>query len=351
MAAGACASAHVALADLAPQMLLDYPGYQKPELAIWCAADDTLTPDNAILEAFGPGALMSTGKLAELNAGRAPDAMRPVSEALAPFDIDARGTVVGSAGSGVIVTTLDFAVRHNLDITAIVAGWGQSGESGGKGHFAGVGFGGENALIGALHMAHEAHGLGLENFRHLIAHATGTRTNAKTELGTVHNARKTLAAHWGHTGPLPTLTVGAPKALGDGHSMGETGLKATSEGIAHVLGDLSVGVPGLRHPDPDLGEAAEYVKLSADPVPGNAEGGFFCETQGFGGYDAAFAGFSANADVLRWYQFDDTKALDAYLERWPQTRKEREARERRWSRTRGATLTLAEAHRWPMARG
>ena len=52
---------------------------------------------------------------------------------------------MGEGGSGVLITTLDFALRNFLDVTSIIVGWGQSGEAGGKAHFAGVGFGGENA--------------------------------------------------------------------------------------------------------------------------------------------------------------------------------------------------------------
>src|SRR5690606_39728572 len=61
------------------------------------------------------------------------------------------GTVVGEAGSGLLITTLDFALRNFLDVTSIITGWGQSGEAGGKAHFAGVGFGGENALRSEEH--------------------------------------------------------------------------------------------------------------------------------------------------------------------------------------------------------
>ena len=41
--------------------------------------------------------------------------------------------------------------------------------------------------------------------------------------------------------------VGTPKAVGDGHTMGETGLKAVSQALQFLLGQPSVGVPTLRH--------------------------------------------------------------------------------------------------------
>jgi hypothetical protein len=163
-----------------------------------------------------------------------------------------------------------------LDITSIIVGWGQSGESGGKGHFAGVGFGGENALIQALYMAHVGHGYSVHDFQHLVAHATGTRTNSKTDLGTTQAARM-AAAEW-VGGDLQPMTIGAPKALGDGHSMGETGLKAVGEAIQYVLGHATVGVPTLRHLDPDLGEAASFFRLGSAPVLGGEDRGALCAT-------------------------------------------------------------------------
>ena len=134
---GACASSSIAFCEIAPQLLLDYPGYRRPQMALWTAADAALRPDFAVLDAFGSGALMTQAKLASLNADRPVAERRSVTDCLAPFDVDAMGTVVGHAGSGVLVTTLQFALENFLDITSIIAGWGQSGEAGGKAHFAG----------------------------------------------------------------------------------------------------------------------------------------------------------------------------------------------------------------------
>jgi hypothetical protein len=344
----ACASALVSLCEIAPQMVCDYPGMLRPKLVLWTAADAALQPDARILEGFGLGAMMSREKLTAINAGRAPHEQRSVADSLAPFDVDAQGTVVGHGGSGVVVTTLEFALENFLDITSILVGWGQSGETGAKGHFAGVGFGGENALIAALTMAHEGHGLGVADFQYLVAHGTGTRTNSRTDLFVVHAARQAVAELEKYGGRLPTLTVGAPKAIGDGHSMGETGLKAIGEAIHYVLGDASIGVPTLRRLDPDLGEPAAYVSLSADVSAGNTEGGALVPTQGFGGFDGAIALRSANPDTLRRYGVEP-RVLEAYLERWPQIRRERIEREARWRRTPGFILKLAELHRWPGA--
>ena len=231
-AVGACASSSIVFCEFAPQMVLDYPGYQRPTMVLWTAADAATRPSWQILDAFGPGALMTRGKLAAMNANRAPSEQRSVADSLAPFDIDANGTVVGEGGSGVLVTTLDFALRNFLDITSIIVGWGQSGEAGGKAHFAGVGFGGENALIHAFDLAHRGHGYGVADFQYLVAHATGTRTNSKTDLTTAANARTSAAERQGRKGALPAMTVGTPKSVGDGHTMGETGLKALSQARA-----------------------------------------------------------------------------------------------------------------------
>jgi 3-oxoacyl-(acyl-carrier-protein) synthase len=342
----ACASALVSFADAASAALLEYPGHVPLEVLLWTAADAALQPDIRLIEAFGLGAMMSHDKLEALNAGRRPEERRSVADCLAPFDLDAQGTVVGNAGSGVVVTTLDFALRNFLDITSIIVGWGQSGETGGKGHFAGVGFGGENASIVALEMSSKGHGYGITDFGHLVAHATGTRTNSRTDLAAAHAARLAAAELQGFQARLPEMSVGAPKAIGDGHSMGETGLKAVSEAIHYLCGDATVGIPTLRRVDPDLGEPAEFFRLSAEPVAGDEDGGVLVPTQGFGGFNGAVALRSANADALRRYAGDEG-VLAAYLERWREVRRERVDREARSRRTRGFVRHLAEEHRWP----
>jgi hypothetical protein len=344
-AVGACASSSIVFAEFAPQMVLDYPGYQRPQLVLWTAADAATRPNWQILDAFGPGALMTRSKLEALNAGRSPAEQRSVADSLAPFDIDANGTVVGEGGSGLIVTTLDFALRNFLDITSIIVGWGTSGEAGGKAHFAGVGFGGENAIMHALELAYRGHGYGASDFQYLVAHATGTRTNSKTDLTTAANARSAAAERQGIKGTLPTMAVGTPKAVGDGHTMGETGLKAVSQALQFLLGKPAVGVPTLRHLDPDLGAVAESFKLQAAPVIGTGDGGALCATQGFGGYNGAMALRAAHAEAFARYS-PDRKVLAAYLERWPELRREREQRERHWRLRRRSAIELAQLHCW-----
>jgi hypothetical protein len=342
---GACASSSIAFSEVAPQMLLNYPGYQRPQIVLWTAADAALRPDYGILEAFGTGALMTSAKLKAMNATRGPQEQRSIADSLAPFDVDANGTVIGHAGSGLLVTTLDFALRNFLDITSIIVGWGQSGEAGGKAHFAGVGFGGENALVQALNVAREGHGYGIADFHYLVAHATGTRTNSKTDLGTAANARASAALREGFKQKLPQMVVGTPKAVGDGHSMGETGLKAVSQALQYLLGNTAVAVPTLRNLDPDLGEAAEEFLLRTTPVEGSRDAGALCPTQGFGGYNGAIALRGATATSISRYQVD-AKILAEYLERWPQVRRERELSEYRWRLSRRSTLDLAQWHCW-----
>jgi hypothetical protein len=345
VAVGACASSSIVFSEFAPQLVFDYPGFQKPKIVLWTAADAGLQPDYALLDAFGTGAQVTQTKLAALNAGRAPAEQRSIADSLAPFDVDANGTVVGHGGSGLLVTTLKFALENFLDITSIIAGWGQSGEAGGKAHFAGVGFGGENAIIHALDMAHQGHDYGVKDFQYLVAHATGTRTNSKTDLTTAAAGRTSAAKLQKLSGQLPQMTVGTPKAVGDGHTMGETGLKSVSQALQYVLGEKAVGVPTLRHRDPDLGPAAEQFILQRENVAGDADGGALCATQGFGGYNGAIAFRAANRESIARYA-GDRKLLDAYLERWPEIRRQRIANERHWRRRRRGTIELAELHRW-----
>ncbi|WP_445144075.1 hypothetical protein [Dyella sp. Tek66A03] len=342
---GACASSLVALADIAPQLLFDYPGFQKPQIVLLTAADAALQPSYGILEAFGGGALMTGEKLAAKNAAHVDGMNRSVHDSLAPFDVDADGTVVGHGGSGLLVTTLEFALRNQLDITSIIVGWGQSAEAGGKAHFAGVGFGGENALVQALDMAYQGHGYGVSEFQYLAAHATGTRTNSKTDLGTALAGLRGAAQRQGFEGELPKVFVGTPKAVGDGHTMGETGLKALSQALQFVLGRQAPGVPTLRRLDPDLADVAGHFLLQAEPSPGNANGGAICATQGFGGYNGAVALRSATPEALARYECD-ADVLAAYLDAWVAIRAERERRERVFRRGPKLALAMAEMHRW-----
>lgn len=341
---GACASSLISLADVAPQMLLDFPGLRRPRIVLWTSADTPTLPSWQVLDGFGSGALVTTDKVAALNAGRPAGEHRSIADSLAPFDVDACGTVAGDGASGVLVTTLDVALRHGLDITSIIVGWGQSGETGGKAHFAGVGFGGENALIQAFEIARRAHGYGMSDFGYLAAHATGTRTNSKTDLTSVATARAVAAERGG--GTVAPIRVGTPKALGDGHTMGDAGLKEVAQALRYVLGETAVGLPTLRHLDPELGDVVEQYELDVEPVVGDADGGAICATQGFGGYDGAIALRSANADALARYVCDE-RDLAAYLERWPEIRSERRHRERVSRTTHGDTLRLALEHRWP----
>jgi 3-oxoacyl-(acyl-carrier-protein) synthase len=344
-AVGACASSLVALADIAPQLLFDYPGFQKPQLVLLTAADAALKPSYGILEAFGGGALMTGEKLATKNAAHVDGSRRSVHDSLAPFDIDADGTVVGHGGSGLLITTLEFALRNQLDITSIIVGWGQSAEAGGKAHFAGVGFGGENALVQALDMAYQGHGYGVDEFQYLAAHATGTRTNSKTDLGTALAGLRGAAQRQGFESELPKVFVGTPKAVGDGHTMGETGLKALSQALQFVLGRKAPGVPTLRRLDPDLSDVADHFVLQAEPSPGNANGGAICATQGFGGYNGAVVLRSATPEALARYECD-ADVLAAYLDAWASIRAERERRERTFRRGPKLALAMAEMHQW-----
>src|SRR5262249_6585203 len=243
-------------------------------------------------------------KLDAINATRGPSEHRSVADCLAPFDIDANGTVVGEAGSGVLITTLDFALRNFLDVTSIIVGWGQSGEAGGKAHFAGVGFGGENALIHAMELAYHGHGCGVGDFQYLVAHATGTRTNSKTDLTTAANARIAAAERQGLKGPLKPVVVGTPKSVGAGHTMGETGLKAVAQAIEYLLGKPAVGAPALRNLDPDLGAIVDSFTLRSAPVADGGDGAALIATQGFGGYNGAIALRAANADAFARYSPD-----------------------------------------------
>jgi 3-oxoacyl-(acyl-carrier-protein) synthase len=197
-------------------------------------------------------------------------------------------------------------------------------------------------------MACEGHGYGVNNFEHLFAHATGTRTNSKTDLTTILEARRAAAQMQGFSDRLRRMTVSAPKASspGAGHPMGPAGHLATDQGNQYLMGRKTMGIPTLRNIDPDLAQELEHFDLSSRPISGNEDGGEISAVQGFGGYVAAIVRRSANPDSLRRYPLSDSRLLDAYLERHHTTRRERERREAGYHRTIGSALGQAVRHRW-----
>ena len=142
------------------------------------------------------------------------------------------------------------------------------------------------------------------------------------------------------------MAVGTPKSIGDGHTMGETGLKAVAQGIQYLLGKQAVGVPTLRHLDPDLGPAAENVHPAGATLRWAIATAASCARP----KDSAATTVQspcarANAEAFARYS-PDRKLLAAYLERWPELRREREQRERHWRLRRRSSIELAQLHRW-----
>ncbi len=337
----ACASMFCAFSDATPSLLMEYPGFNNIDVLLLTAADACLAHDASILEGFGPKAMMTREKLGKSG--------RRVQDSLAPFDKDAGGTIVSNAAYGQVVTTLEFALKHFLPITSILPGWGQSGESGGKQHAAGVGYGGENAIIQSLMIMHESFGYSVENLAHLIAHATGTSANSKTDLNTAYGALQAFASYVGYRGKLPVLTVGAPKALA-GHPNGPAGAYAMQEGIHYARGDMSVGIPTLREVSPELAEDIDgKFSLSASPVQGRG-GLALAPVQGFAGYDAAMVIAPANPDDIRRHRASDSRLVDAYLERRDEILRASDVRERQWDRADRPVVKMALENRWPGAR-
>jgi hypothetical protein len=141
------------------------------------------------------------------------------------------------------------------------------------------------------------------------------------------------------------MFVATPKALGDGHTMGETGLKAISQALQYLLGKPALGVPTLRRLDPELESVVESFTLQAAPISGREDGGALCVTQGFGGYNGAVALRAAHPEAFARYRIEPA-VLAAYLERWPQLRLQREHRERISRLGPKLALHMAEYHCW-----
>jgi hypothetical protein len=335
----ACASALMAFNAGVPSLLWDYPGLPKADMLLSSGVDAALADDYDIMVAFGDKALVNGHDLVKTG--------RSVADCLAPLDQDATGTVVGNGGGAVLFTTLEFAVKNFLPIKAIVPGWGQSGETGGKQHMAGVGYGGDNALAIGYNMADEGHGFGVEHFGHLGGHLTGTTSNTKTDLSAAKRARRKAAKRQGKDGnKLPKMTLGATKAKA-AHTQGAAGMLALQEGIFYVMGKPTVGIPTFRKLHKDIGAEAEDFEFSSSPVPGSLEKGVAISVQGFGGYNAAMLLMPATESNIRRYEIGDSKLYDAYFERREEIDRELEKREASWNRKRGNIRELALRHRWP----
>lgn len=345
---GACAGGLINFADFVPGFLWKgYPGVTPVNLGVLTSADAILLPGGEINEGFGRAL---ANALALEAAGREP------SEALGVLSKQgALGTLVGNMGVGLIPTTLEFAFTHFLDVAAIVVGWGQSGESGGKQHAAGVGFGGENAIFNALKMAEDGHGF-VDSFGYYVGHNTGTPTNAATELTLLDDTRREYENERGRHGPLRRIKVGAPKATrpGTGHSNGPAGLQSAKEAIHYVSGERVIGAPMYGDVHPDLARVMPGYEVSDGFYEGSLENGALAYVQGFAGYDGVFAVMPGTDQNLRRYplsaalQARDPQAVEKYLERRPGIRSERRQREWRAHITPGAALQLALRHLWPM---
>jgi hypothetical protein len=141
------------------------------------------------------------------------------------------------------------------------------------------------------------------------------------------------------------MTVGTPKAVGDGHTMGETGLKALSQALQYLLGRTAVGIPTLRNLDPDLGAAAESFVLEAPPVAGKCRRRRGLRDARIRRLQRSNRSAGRKAEAFGRYSVD-RKVLSAYLERWPELRREREQREKYWRLRRRSTIELVQTHCW-----
>lgn len=55
MLTGACSASLIAFTSLATTMVFDYPGVQRPRVALWVSADTAVQPNLGVVDAFGRG--------------------------------------------------------------------------------------------------------------------------------------------------------------------------------------------------------------------------------------------------------------------------------------------------------
>lgn len=331
----ACASALVNFCN-GVNGLLTSDSLDRVDVALWGAGDAPLRGDGRVNEGF-KAALVSDKHRAKRDI--------PPRESLRPFDRNMLGSVAGHLGGAFCATTLEFAMRKFLNVVALVPGWGQSTESGGKGHLGGVGYCGGNATRVALLRAYRDHGFGVNNFEYWVSHGTGTLVNSLTDLSVMQASLRAMAAHQG-IGELNSMFVGAIKAL-IGHSFGAAGIPQVREAIKFVKGDLACGIPNFVKPHPKIPpEALAGFVLNPGPHRRqNLQTGAITAVQGFGGPNGAMAFYTADPETVSRYA-TDAGVRAAYLERWSEIRRDSEAREARAFRTQGAALAELVRHRW-----
>lgn len=332
----ACASSLVNFCDGVGQLRSNDP-LDRIEVALWGASDAPISGDGRLNEAF---------KIALVNEGQRMKRGIPPGESLRPFDRNMLGTVAGNLGGALVVTTLETAMRHFLDVVAVVPGWGQSNEAGGKSHVGGVGYRGGNAAIRAFQRAHVEHGLGINAFEYWAAHGTGTIVNSLTDMDVMMEVRRRVATAQGLTEPLVSMLVGAIKAL-VGHSWGAAGIPQVRECIKYVMGREACGVPNFQtlHPKIKKESAMGFSISASNHRRSDDAAAAIAAVQGFGGPNGAVAFLTANRKTLARYPVDE-RIRDAYFERMDDIRRESEARETTAYRTPGSALDLVIKHRW-----
>lgn len=306
------------------------------DFALWSGADTPVIGDGRINEGFSVP-LVKTRTLAPRKI--------PPAEALRPFDTNMLGTVAGDLGGAFCVTTLEFAMRHFLDVVALVPGWGQSNESGGKKMMGGVGYCGGNATRTTFLRAQRDHGFGVNNFKYWNAHGTGTIVNSLTDMGAMNASRKAVAEAQGQEA-LIQMVLGAIKAL-VAHNFGAAGVPMVRECIKYVSGQTVVGVPNFTrfHIKIPQADASSFIVSPNPHQLGSSEGGAIATVQGFGGPNGAMAFYTANRDTISRYAAA-AGVREAYFERWDEVRRESQRREIVALRTEGSALEQLVRHRW-----
>ncbi len=323
---GACASSILAAIIGFESLVYDFT---RLDLFLLAAADAAMKGDGRILEMFAAAVAR------EIQEGRTP------FERVAPLDEEVQAMLPGHVGGGFLFTTLDVAFEHELDVVGIVTGWGTSGETRGQ-HFAGVGFGGENALMRSFLMSHHFHGFGVEDYDYYSGHNTGTKVNTVTEIIGVLEARKKAAEDLGYHGSLPRLKVGAPKTR-DGHGMGAGSVRGLQGISYYVMGQKAMGIPTFRNLNRRLQPIIGELENSAEPYTPSGKGAF-TGAQGFGGPTAYMMMQPGIVEYLRRYRPSDEKRRDRFFERQADIRQERLQRESRMNRTLGSAIREAERH-------
>jgi enediyne polyketide synthase len=189
------------------------------------------------------------------------------------YDKESSGFLPGEGSGFVVLMRLADAIARNLQVYAVVRGWGISSDGGGsitRPEMAGQTL--------ALERAYQRANYGFDSVSLIEGHGTGTPVGDEVELKALSAMRKTCA------GIIRPAAIGSIKA-NFGHTKAAAGVAGLIKATLAVHHRLLPPTTGVRQPRPEVEgkDAALRVLVEAEPWPEDAPLRAGINSFGFGG--------------------------------------------------------------------